>query len=306
MPGQSDLVRAVRRFNRFYTQRIGVLQDGVLRSPFSLAQVRVLYELAHHDRLTASDLSRDLGMDAGYLSRILSGFEKRGFLSRAPSAIDGRQSFLSLTSAGRKAFAALDQRQDQEVAAILERLSEGDLARLMGALGTVENLLGGRDSSPVELRMHRAGDIGWVIHRHGVIYSQEFGYDETFEGLVAEIGGKFLQDHDPARERCWIAEQDGERLGSVFLVRASDDVAKLRLLLVEPSARGLGLGRRLVDECIAFARGAGYRKLTLWTQSELVSAGKIYQAAGFRLVHEEAQPNFGRDDLVAQTWDLHL
>jgi DNA-binding MarR family transcriptional regulator/N-acetylglutamate synthase-like GNAT family acetyltransferase len=309
---------AVRRFNRFYTQKIGVLDDGLLGSAFSLAEVRVLYELAHwRDReagtppaqtLTASRLASRLGLDEGYLSRMLSGFENKRLVSRKPSAEDGREYVLSLTPRGRRAFAPLDDRSRAQVAALLAPLDQGAQGRLTGAMSTIEHLLSPgerRADAPFTLRAPRPGDIGWVTHRHGVLYAEEYGYDPSFEALVGEIAARFVQKFDAARERCWIAERDGHILGCVFLVRKSRTVAKLRLLLVEPAARGLGLGGRLVEECIAFARHAGYRKLVLWTQSELLAARRVYEQRGFKRVAEEAHHSFGRD-LVAETWSLTL
>jgi DNA-binding MarR family transcriptional regulator/GNAT superfamily N-acetyltransferase len=309
---QEELARhieAVRRFSRFYTRKIGILQQGAYDSPFSLTQVRVLYELAHHNQSTAAGLCADLGLDPGYLSRILSDFEERGFLRKSRSETDGRQTLLSLSARGRKAFAPLDERSAAEVAAMLRPLSSEAQKTLVDSAQTIERLLG--DSAPAKekvpyiLRTHQPGDMGWVVHRHGVLYSQEYGYDEQFEALVASIVAKFIQHFDPRRERCWIAEKDGENVGSIFLVRKSKTVAKLRLLLIEPSARGLGIGARLVSECVRFARQAGYRKITLWTQSDLYAARHLYQQAGFRLVHKERHQSFGRD-LVAETWDLDL
>jgi len=304
-------VAVVRRFNRFYTQQIGVLQEGLLASEFSLTEARVLYELAQRadqrGGLSAAQLARELGLDPGYLSRILAEFARRGLLAKRPSDADGRQSLLSLTAAGRAAFAPLDEAARQQVGAMLARLPVPAQRRLIAAMGAIERLLGGTGPAhePYLLRPHQPGDIGWVIHRHGVLYAEEYGWDERFEALVAEIAGKIVTDLDAKRERCWIAERDGAIAGSVFLVRQSDEVAKLRLLLVEPAARGLGIGRRLVDECIGFARRVGYRRITLWTNDILVAARRIYQAAGFILVAEERHHSFGHD-LVAQTWELVL
>lgn len=300
-------VEAVRRFNRFYTRRIGVLQEGLSRSPFSLAEARVLYELAHRDPATAAWLAEELGLDAGYLSRILRRFQEGGLLDREPSATDGRQSLLRLTAAGREAFAALDAGSRGDVGALLGRLPEDAQFRLVEAMDAVVGLLGGapeREPSYL-LRQPRAGDLGWVVMAHGALYAREFGWDERFEALVAEIVAGFGRGHDPARERCWIAETDGRSVGSVFLVRQSDEVAKLRLLLVDPAARGLGIGRRLVAECVEFAREAGYRTVTLWTNDVLAAARRIYEEAGFRLVREEPHHSFGHD-LVGQTWELDL
>lgn len=303
-------VQAVRRFNRFYTGQIGVLTDGLLESPFSLAEVRVLYELAHRQNPLASSIAHDLGLDAGYLSRILRDFVARRLVERRRSACDGRQSPLSLTALGRKTFLALDRRANEQVRKMLGRLPASGQARLVTAMDTVEALLDSpRGEKPhaaaYSLRAHRPGDMGWVVHRHGALYWQEYGYNEEFEALVARIVGEFIPHFDPACEHCWIAEREGERVGSVFLVKKSKSVAKLRLLLVEPSARGMGIGRRLVEECMHFARRAGYNKITLWTQSHLDAARRIYKNAGFQLMHTEAHHSFGMD-LVAETWDLYL
>ncbi|HEY0526553.1 MAG TPA: helix-turn-helix domain-containing GNAT family N-acetyltransferase [Stellaceae bacterium] len=300
-------VAAVRRFNRFYTQKIGVLEEGLLQSEFSLAESRVIYELAQRDRPTAAELAKDLGLDAGYLSRILRSFERRGLVAKEPSETDGRQNLLSLTDAGRDAFAVINARSRDEISALLDALTEPEQQRLLAAMQTIETLLGAQPESraPYLLRSHQPGDIGWIIHRHGALYAREYYWDETFEALVAEIGAKFIKEFDPKRERCWIAEKDGEIVGSVFVVRQSDEVAKLRLLYVEPQARGLGIGKRLVAECIRFARQAGYRSITLWTNDILSAARRIYEDAGFRLVHQEPHRSFGHD-LVSETWELAL
>jgi len=300
-------VAAVRRFNRFYTRQIGLLQEGYLESPFSLSEVRVLYELAHRERPTAAELGRDLGLDPGYLSRILRGFQKRGLLKRAPSEHDGRQSHLSLTPRGQAAFAPLNTRSHEDIGAMLGVLPATEQARLVQAMRAIEGILGAQPEKkvPYLLRPHRPGDMGWVVHRHGAIYAQEYGFDARFEALVARIAAKFIERYDPKRERCWIAEKDGEIVGSVFLVKHSKTVAQLRLMLVEPKARGLGIGARLVDECVGFARDNGYRKVTLWTNSILVAARHIYKKAGFRLVHKERHHSFGHA-LVGETWDLTL
>jgi DNA-binding MarR family transcriptional regulator/GNAT superfamily N-acetyltransferase len=303
--------QAVRSFNRFYTRQIGILREGLLKSPFSLAEVRVLYEIAHRRQPSATDLCKQLGLDPGYLSRILRRFEKRGLVRKSVSQTDGRQSLLALTARGQKTFSSLDARQNEEVAAMLRPLPRAGQSRLVQAMRAIETLLGPRSEprTPYILRSHQPGDMGWVIHRHGALYSQEYGYDETFEALVAEIAAKFIQQFDPRRERCWIAEKDGEIVGSVFLVRESPKsktVAKLRLLYVEPSARGLGIGKRLVDECIRFARQAGYKKIVLWTQSELPAARHVYQGAGFRLVQHKKHRSWGREDLVSEIWELKL
>ena len=302
-----DRVATVRRFNRFYTQKIGALREGLLESPFSLTEARVIYELAHRDKPNASALARELGLDAGYLSRMLRGFEKAGLIVREISDSDRRQSLLSLTKKGRQAFAQLDARSRREIAAMLHALPGEDQSRLIGAMETIEALLGASSEpkAPYLLRPHRPGDMGWIVHRHGALYAQEYGWDESFEALVAEITASFIRSYDPKRERCWIAERDGVIVGSIFIVKKTDEVAKLRLLYVEPKARGLGIGKRLVEEAIRFARQTGYRKITLWTNSNLHAARRIYQAAGFQLVEEEPHHSFGHD-LVGQNWDLTL
>ena len=298
-------VAAVRRFSRCYTRVIGALQDGLLGSRFTLAEARVLYELAQRDDLTATELGRELELDAGYLSRILQRFERDGLLTREPSAADRRQSLLSLTEAGRDAFAPLDARSRDEVGALLARLPEPAQASLVTAMQRIETLLGASRPAPWLLRQHRPGDIGWVVARHGALYAEEYGFDARFEALVARVAGEFLAQHDPTRERCWIAEHDGVSVGSVFLVRKSDQEAKLRLLLVEPAARGLGIGRRLVSECLGFAREAGYRRVTLWTNEVLVAAQAIYRQEGFRLVASAPHRDFG-PPMVGEDWELDL
>jgi DNA-binding MarR family transcriptional regulator/GNAT superfamily N-acetyltransferase len=309
MPEKSGHVAAVRGFNRFYTSQIGILDRGYLHSPFSLAEARVLYELANREeKPTATDLSRDLRIDAGYLSRMLRGFGKRGLVRQETSSDDGRRSHLSLTTKGRKSFAQLDRRSDSEVRALVEQLPPTRRKQLVSSMQAIQTALGQEplpDKTPFTIRTHRPGDMGWVIHRHGALYAQEYGWDERFEALVARICADFIDHFDPKRERCWVAERDGEILGSIFCVRKSKTVAKLRLLLVEPSARGLGVGSRLVDECINFARAKGYKKLTLWTQNNLHAARHIYERAGFTLTSEEKHFSFGKR-LVAQNWDLTL
>jgi len=297
----------VRSFNRFYTRQIGILRKGYLKSPFSLADVRVLYELAHRGKPTATEISTELGLDAGYLSRILLNFEKRGLIARKASTTDGRQSYVLLTRKGQTAFAALDRKSHAEISAMLSKLTPPGRQRLVEAMSTIEQLLGAPSDRKVSyiLRSHQPGDIGWIIHRHGALYAQEYGWDERFEALAAEIAAKFIQNFDPKRERCWIAEKDGTIVGSVFLVRKSAKVAKLRLLLVEPTARGLGLGNRLVQECIRFARQAGYRKITLWTQSTLDAARHTYKKAGFQVIKEVPYQDFGHDH-ISETWELVL
>jgi DNA-binding MarR family transcriptional regulator/GNAT superfamily N-acetyltransferase len=303
-----EQIAAVRAFNRFYTRQIGLLEERLHRSAFSLTEARVLYELAHRSGLTATDLGRDLGLDAGYLSRILKKFESRGLVAKAPSPADARQSVLSITEAGREAFEPLERASREEVAGLLGRLSADRREAVVAAMQRVQGLLG-QNPEPKKasylLRPLQIGDIGWIVHRQGVLYAQEYGWDESYEALVAEILAGFVRSFDPKHENAWIAEREGEVVGSVFLVRKSAEVAKLRLLFVEPSARGLGIGRRLVDECVGFAREKGYKTLTLWTNDVLVSARRIYQSAGFELVGEERHHSFGKD-LVGQTWDLAL
>ena len=304
----SERVESVRRFNRFYTRKIGVLHEGLLGSQLSLTEGRVLYELAQRAPTTASELAVELALDAGYLSRILSGFEKRGLVEKRPSEEDGRQIILALSKQGHELYTTLNARSHDEIAAMLGRLDGADQARLVTALETAEDLLGGarrRVGPSYILRPHQSGDLGWIVHRHGILYAEEYGWDIRFEALVARIAAAFIENYDAQRERCWIAEQDGEIVGSVLLVAESNEIAKLRLLYVEPKARGLGIGSRLVSECIGFARRAGYRKIILWTNDVLVSARRIYQAAGFRLVREEPHQSFGRD-LVGQNWELPL
>ena len=300
-------VGEVRRFNRFWTRQIGVLREGYLESPFSLTEVRVLYELAHREETTAGELGEELGLDAGYLSRILSGFQKHGLIRKRPSEADGRRRLLRLTERGREAFAPLEARSRSEIGAMLGGMSIAGQERLVEAMRAIERLLSFRPDPavPYLLRPPQPSDMGWVVHRHGVLYAREYGWDERFEALVAGIVAKFIQQYDPRVERCWIAERDGEVVGCVFLVRESEEVAKLRLLLVEPEARGLGIGSRLVEECIRFARQAGYLKITLWTNDVLNSARRIYEAMGFQLVHEKPHRSFGHD-LVGQTWELML
>jgi DNA-binding MarR family transcriptional regulator/N-acetylglutamate synthase-like GNAT family acetyltransferase len=301
-------VQAVRRFNRFYTRQIGLLDEGLLNSPFSLTQCRTLYELAQREHTTAVELCRDLGLDAGYLSRILTAFEKASLIEKETSPKDARQALLTLTKKGRKAFGPLNASSNEQIGTMLDKLPMGKQDALIDAMETIESVLSseGERLTSYVLRQHRPGDMGWVVQRHGVVYHQEYAYDERFEALVAGIVAEFIEKLDPARERCWIAEKDGANVGSVFLVRKSASVAKLRLLLVEPSVRGLGIGKRLVEECSRFAREAGYKKIMLWTQSELAAARRIYQNAGFQLIAEEKHQNWSRTDLVAETWQLKL
>jgi len=305
--GLFQRVEAVRQFNRFYTQKIGVLHEGLLCSPFSLTEVRVLYELAHREGPVASALGRDLGLDPGYLSRILSKFKAKGFIASKPSEQDGRQSILGLTKKGKAAFAPLNKRAHDEIRTLLGALSESDQIRLVKAMESIRELLNPapKNKAPYLLRTHQPGDMGWVVHLHGTLYAQEYGWDETFEALVAGIVAKFIQNFDSKRERCWIAEMEGEIVGSVFLVKEAETVSKLRLLLVHPKARGLGIGKRMVDECLRFARQVGYRKTMLWTNHVLLAARHIYESTGFKLVLEEPHHSFGHD-LIGETWELEL
>jgi len=305
--GLHQRVETVRRFNRFYTKQIGVLHEKLLRSPFSLTEARVIYELAHHEQTTATELVNELGLDGGYVSRVLRQFEKRGLLAKQRSATDGRMSLLQLTGKGQEAFDLIDTRSRKQIEAALKGLSAARQNRLVEAMNTIAGLLGAQPEPkvPYLLRPHRPGDMGWVVHRHGALYAEEYGWDERFEALVAGIVSNFIQRYDPRRERCWIAEREGERVGSVFLVKKSKTTAKLRLLLVEPEARGMGIGTRLVQECSLFARQAGYRKIMLWTNSVLHAARRIYRAAGYRLVREEPHHSFGHE-LIGETWELRL
>lgn len=303
-----DRVEIVRSFNRFFTRKIGALRETLLHSPYSLTEARILFELANSDKYTAASLGRELGLDAGYLSRILAGFEQQGLIEKVRSEQDGRQYFLYMTDKGKEAFAPLDRRSREEISEMLDDLSEDEQLRLLKAMKAIENILDKESlkySEPFIIRPHEPGDMGWVTHRHGVLYAKEYGWDERFEALVAQITADFINNFKPDRERCFIAEMNGEIVGSVFVVESSETVAKLRLLLVEPTARGMGLGRRLVGECIRFARCAGYRKMVLWTNSILTQARKIYKSYGFELVAEEQQHSFGHD-LVFETWELTL
>ena len=301
-------IAAVRGFNRLYTRIIGTLREGLLNSEYSLSEARVLYELATRQESTAREIARDLELDAGYLSRILRKFEGAGLLSRKASADDGRQSILKLTRQGKTAFSEVDQRSNDEAQHLLTRLSVKQRTELLQGMRSIENAMDAKPSrAPYILRQHRPGDMGWVVHRHGVIYTQELGWTPDFEAVVARIVADFIDSFDPKRERCWIAERDGEIAGSVFLVQHPEkkDTAKLRLLLVESSARGLGLGKALVDECTHFARAAGYKKITLWTHDVLTAARHIYSQAGYKLVEQEPRHSFGID-VISETWDLTL
>lgn len=305
---QSDSqVAAMRAFNRFYTRKLGALDQHLLDSPFSLAEARVLYELAHREAVSAKEIGLSLGLDAGYLSRIVQSFDDNGLINRTPLPSDRRQQQLGLTAKGRQAFARLDRSSQKEVAAMLDTLPQPARERLVGAMTTIESVLEppAQARSPVLLRSHRPGDIGWVISRHGAVYAEEYGWDISFEALVAEIGAQFIKGFDPAREHCWIAEVAGEPVGSIFLVRSTDEVAKLRLLLVEKNARGLGAGRALTDQCLRFAREKSYKKVVLWTQSILTAARDIYARAGFRKIAEQPHASFGVE-LIGETWELEL
>jgi DNA-binding MarR family transcriptional regulator/GNAT superfamily N-acetyltransferase len=301
-------VKAIRQFTRFYTRRIGVL-DPYLGSAMSLTDVRLLYELAHRETAIASEIGHDLGLDAGYMSRILRRFETEGWLTREPHARDARQSVLRLTDAGHAAFAPLQQKSRDEAAALLAPLAPAQRRQLVQAMGTVQSLLDpaaapARPQTAV-LRDPAPGDIGWVVQQHGEIYAREYGWGSKFEALVAEIAGQFLLNFQPEWEHCWIAELNGERVGAIFVVRKSASVAQLRLLILAPAARGLGLGGRLVDECLAFARRKGYKKMVLWTNSCLLAARGIYAARGFQLVKSEPHEGYGKP-LVGETWELKL
>jgi DNA-binding MarR family transcriptional regulator/GNAT superfamily N-acetyltransferase len=300
-------IAAVRAFTRFYTRKFGVLDQHLLQSPFSLSEARVLYELAHRDELAAKEIGIELGLDPGYLSRIVQNFDEKGLITRKPLPTDRRQFRLSLTAKGRQAFAKLNQSSHDEVAAMLAPLSDHDGRRLTDAMATIEDLLEppARERAPFLLRSHRVGDMGWVISSQASAYAEDYGWDISYEALVAEICAQFIRNYDASREHCWIAEVGGEPVGSIFLVKGSDEVAKLRLLLVEKKARGLGVGRALVEQCIRSAREKGYRKMTLWTQSILIAARGIYQQVGFHRVAEEKHHSFGVD-LVGETWELSL
>jgi len=303
-------IAAVRRFNRFYTRQIGVLRKDYLGSPYTLGEMRVLYELSHGETRTASEIGRALDLDAGYLSRVLRNFEKRGLISRKTSRADARQSHIALTMRGAKVFAPFERRSQDFVAKMLGKLQPDEQARLVGAMQTIETLLGEPPGDTAAkktytLRPPRHGDLGWMVTRHAELYAREYGWTDPFEGLCAQIVADFVNNYDARRERCWIAEMNGENVGCVMLTKDSDDVGRIRLLLVDPKARGLGLGHRLVDECVRFAREAGYRKVTLWTHSVLLAARHIYEKAGFTLTASEKRHTWGKD-VVAEYWDLVL
>lgn len=299
----------IRGFNRFYTRQLGLLDRGLLGSEFNLTEARVLYELANHGGTTASEMARELEIDLGYMSRLIKKFERRRLIRRTRSPADARRHRLRLTEKGRKAFAPLDRAAKSQIAAMIGPMTPDRRRGLLTAMQSIRRLLQPasepRGCAAYGIRPLRVGDLGWITHRQGVLYAEEYGWDGTYEALVADILAGFVKNFDPTRESAWIAERDEAVIGSVFLVRASDSVAKLRLLYVEPAARGMGVGRRLVHECIEFARARRYRTLTLWTNDVLASARRIYEAAGFQLVREERHHSFGKD-LVGQTWDLAL
>jgi DNA-binding MarR family transcriptional regulator/GNAT superfamily N-acetyltransferase len=308
-PNLTNDIGIFRRFNRMYTRFIGTLNEGLLNSRYSLAEARVLYELATRTAPKAGEIAEGLGVDAGYLSRMLGKFEREDLLKRKTSEQDGRYAELSLTLAGRSAFKKLNALSEEQARATLEALPHSARMQLIDCMRSIEGILMKTDRRrlPYILRPHRVGDMGWIVYREGLGYAEGYGWDETFEALVARIVDEFLTNFDSKRERCWIAEVDGQSVGHIFLVKhpTEPDTAKLRLLFVEPSARGIGLGDALVKECIQFARTAGYRRVILWTQSILTSAHHLYKRAGFRLVKEEPHHSFGKD-LVGQTWELEL
>jgi DNA-binding MarR family transcriptional regulator/GNAT superfamily N-acetyltransferase len=300
-------VAAVRRFNRFYTRQIGLLRKGFLDTPFSLGEGRVLYEIAQGERLTATDIARALDLDAGYLSRLLRNFEKRGLVERKVSDKDARQSYLALTPRGRRVFAPLEKRSQQQAGSMLGKLKNGEQSQLVSAMNSIQSLLNGHAAAAAKpvLRAPRPGDYGWIVTRHAQLYRQEYGWTDPFEGLCAQIVADFVNKFDEKKERAWIAELNGDNVGSIMLAKDSDDVARIRLLLVDPKARGLGLGARLTDESIRFARDAGYKKVTLWTHRNLSAARHIYAAAGFRLMRSEKHNSWGKP-VVSEHWDLTL
>jgi DNA-binding MarR family transcriptional regulator/ribosomal protein S18 acetylase RimI-like enzyme len=325
MSVSAEQIERVRAFNRDYTRRIGVLSEGLLESPYSLTQVRVMYEIAHRGGITAAELADDLDLDRGYLSRLLKGFEAKKLLAKTASPEDGRRQHLRLTAAGRRVFEPLERRSQEQVGEMLTALDDERRRAVLAAMDVIQTSFGGGQpengskeggnekaavakpdpGAELTLRAHHPGDMGWVVQRHGEIYHREYGWNEEFEALVAEIAAEFVRKLEPARERCWIAERDGKRLGCIFLVAKDNNTAKLRLLLVEPAARGLGVGRSLVTECVRFARQAGYKKIVLWTQQNLTAARHLYRNAGFQRTAEEPHHSFGYD-LVGETWELEL
>ncbi len=302
-----ERIEAVRRFSRFYTRRIGLLEEGLLKSPYSLTEGRVIWELAHRSEITATELASDLGVDTGYLSRVLRGLQRRDVLRKRRSPSDGRAYLLTLGPAGRAAFRKLDAASRDQIRALLDPIGAADQERLTAAMRTVEDLFSAAPEEPVPyiLRDPHAGDLGWIVEAHGRVYAEEYGWDERFEATAAEIVARFARKRDRKRERCWIAERHGRNVGCVLVVARSARVAQLRCLIVDPSARGLGIGRRLVQECILFARRAGYRRMMLWTVDILHAARRIYQAEGFGLTEEEPFDGFG-PTLVSQTWERTL
>jgi len=310
VPVFDDRVAAVRSFNRFFTRQIGVLREGLLHSEYTLTEMRVLYELAHQGDQPAAALGRDLGLDRGYLSRILAKFESAGLVSKVPSATDGRSKLLHLTAQGRAVYEPLDRRSREEVGDLLARFGEADQLRMLDAMRTIQQMLdaesGLKYAQPFVLRSHRAGDMEWITRRHGAIYTEQQGWDDSFGTLVGEICADFERNFDPALEHCWIAEMAGQPVGSIALARDGEEgVGKLRLLLVEEQARGYGLGSRLVDECHRYARAAGYRKMRLWTTDQQTEARQIYRNKGYLLVAGEPVHAFGQD-MVNETWELML
>ena len=301
-----DRIAAIRRFNRFHTRLVGALDEGLLKSPYSLIEARLIYEIANHDDISAADLSKSLNLDRGYLSRQLTALADKDLITRTPNASNGKRLDLKLTEKGSESFSRLNAASSREVGELLATLSASEQAQLVGSMQRIERLLGKAEPDKTFiLRDPVPGDMGWIVHRHGTLYAQEYGWDWTFEALVAEIVANFVRTYDTEQEKCWVAEREGDVVGSVFLVRLNDETAKLRLLYVEPSARGLGLGRRLVEECMRFARNKGYRRIVLWTNANLHAARAIYEAKGFRLAAEEPHHSFGHD-LIGQTWECDL
>lgn len=308
MSNTGDTIAAMRRFNRFYTQQLGILQEAWLDSPFSLTEARVLYELTQREAMTATEIGSELGIDAGYLSRMMRDFDDKGLIARRPSPQDGRQTLVSLTAKGRRAFAPLEERSKAQVGRSIAELSNTDQRRLVAAMGTIRNLLERGSPAPREARLrqpHR-GDFGWIVSRHAELYAEEYGWVEPFEGLCAQIVADYLNNLDPKLERCWIAELNGEPVGCAMLVKdVTPGLARIRLVLLDPSARGLGLGTRLTQECVRFARKAGYAGITLWTHRVLTAARHVYQKAGFTLTSSESRKSWGQD-VVSEIWDLRF
>lgn len=300
-------IRAIRQFNRFITRKVGALQEGLLHSSYSLAEVRVMFELAHRNDLTAAQLTKELGIDAGYLSRILGKFDQRGFINKIRSETDGRKMILQLTEKGMDAYAPLNQRSNEEIAEMLAEIPDADQQRLLEAMQTVERLLTSdfKYAEPFMLRSHFPGDMGWIIYKHGVLYSREYGWDERFEAAVSQIAADFINNYNPEKEHCWIAEMGGDNVGSIVLAQENENTARIRLLIVDPKARGMGVGSRLVEEAVRFAKRKGYQRIVLWTNHVLKEARHIYRSKGFQLVFEEEHNNFG-PTLIGETWELQL